>query len=697
MSGFELDRLIRPKSIAVVGASPDPGSVSGLLLANLDRFGFAGDIHLVSRSRTEVNGRPCVPGIDDLPAGVDTAVLVLPAAAICEAVEACGRRGIGGAVVFASGFAELGEEGRLAQARLTEMAEREGVAVLGPNCMGLANFADRTPLTFEPMQFRPPAAGPKIAILAQSGAMNGNIRQALHGKGLEVSFAISTGNEVAVGVEDLLGHLVADEAVDVFAVFAEAIRKPQLFLQGARRARDLGKPVVLMHPGKSARARDAAQSHTGALAADHAVMKALVEREAVILVDSLDELFDVTEILARYPKPVHGGLAVVSNSGAIRGISIDFCEAEGVPLATLEDATLGALAALLPPFVAADNPLDLTTAGMQQPQLFGQTASSLLNDPGVGGLLMAVMGGSPRHQLEKGEAFFPAARDGDKPAVFCIMGDTAPLGDAFMALAATAPTPFLRSADRALRALAHVFRRGELHRAAQVRAPAGAAPTLSGTGPLAEYKGKAVLADLGLGIPRGGLARDADDAARLAARIGYPVALKAQADRLLHKSDVGGVAIGLADEAGLRAAWDQMTGAVRQAKPDLQLDGLLVEAMSPPGLELVVGARRDPAWGVVMMAGLGGVWIEALKDVRLFAPDLTEAQIIVDLRQLKGAKLLDGLRGKPAVDLVAVAHAVRRLADLMLANPTLLEAEINPLMAGPAGAVALDAVLVLAD
>jgi acyl-CoA synthetase (NDP forming) len=287
-----------------------------------------------------------------------------------------------------------------------------------------------------------------------------------------------------------------------------------------------------------------------------------------------------------------------------------------------------------------------------------------------------------------------------KPVCFVMMGDAGQLSPEVMQRIHESGMPFQRSPDRALRAMAHVHRYGRLHAAAAQRAQAdGLHLAAMKIGPLAEYKGKRLLRDLGIATPQGELARTPDEAAAVAARIGYPVVLKAQADLLMHKSDAGGVAVGLRDEAALREAWARMQTDVARHSPNLALDGLLVEAMSARGLELVVGARRDPNWGVVMLAGLGGIWIEALHDVRLMAPDLTQSQIEAELMQLKGARLLSGLRGQPPVDVAAAAAVVGKLAALMLANPAIAEIDVNPLVALPAGqgVVALDALFVMGE
>ena len=314
--------------------------MGGSVLANLERCKFDGDIHLVSRSRPELNGRACVPSIDDLPHGVDAAVLVIPQTAVIDAIAACGRRGIGAAIVFASGYAEVGDAGRAEQEQLAAAARAANVAILGPNCIGMCSFAVGAALTFEFNVERPPASGaPKIGMVAQSGAVAAIMRMAFLAKGLGVSFYISTGNEADLTAEDFLGALIDDDDTQVAALFVEQIRHPQRFLALAKRARAIGKPIVVMHPGRSQRARISASSHTGALAGDYAVMTALLRHAAVIVVDTLEELVDTAELLARFKPPVKGP-GIITNSGAIKGFALDFCDGLGLDIPRLGEETL---------------------------------------------------------------------------------------------------------------------------------------------------------------------------------------------------------------------------------------------------------------------------------------------------------------------------------------------------------------------
>ncbi|MDP3922026.1 MAG: acetate--CoA ligase family protein, partial [Hydrogenophaga sp.] len=455
--------------------------------------------------------------------------------------------------------------------------------------------------------------------------------------------------------------------------------------------------------GRSARAREAAQSHTGALAGDHATASALLQREAVVVVGSLDELLDTSAVLLRYPQPPAGGTAFMTGSGAMKNIALDFADDLGLDLPELTAPTVAKLTELLPAYAVPENPLDYTTIGVRQPGLIGELLLTLLDDERIGNLVLAIPVGPVMAQRDKAEHIVPAMARATKPAVLVLTGDGSAVEPFFTDAITASGVPLFRSADRALRALRQVAAYGEaLQRADRATRSLPPALPLPGAVPpngiFAEYQGKAWLAQAGLAVPQGALATSADEAVRIAATIGYPVVLKAQASELPHKSDVGGVLVGLADEAALRAGWTRLHASVASHRPDLALDGALVEAMGPRGLELVVGAKRDADWGPVVLVGLGGIWIEALKDVRLIPADMAVEDIVVELGRLKAAVVLQGVRGAAGVDLHAIAQVVAQVGAQMRANPAITEIDINPLVAYPAGSarpvLALDALVV---
>lgn len=693
LNTLNVERLLRPRSVAIVGAAPEPGSIGGNVLANLERFDYAGEIHLVSRTRTEIRGRRCVSAIDELPCGIDAVVLVLPESAIVDAVAACARRQVGSAVVFASGFAEIGEEGRRKQDKLAAIARESGLILSGPNCMGVSNYVQPVALTFDPCD-EPRLATDGAGIVAQSGGLITHIRLALRGKGVPLTCAISTGNEAVVGIEDFLAYLVEDEGTRVITLFVEQVRRPAAFLELIRQARTRRKPIVLLHPGRTRRARESTQSHTGALAGRYEAMTAVLRYEGVIQVDTLDELVDVTALLVRCPIPRAPGLAIVTNSGAFKGIALDFCAELGLDLPELGASTRTALEAMLPAFAPVENPLDLTTATISQPAIYGSATQALLDDPGAGALLLSVIAGPLSGQQVRFASLMPAIAKAEKPVIFAPFGDDAPLADDLADALRGSRAILFRSSDRAIRAVARMDAYGRTIRDLEAaKPPADFIPLpLPGRGMIPEYEAKAYIATAGIATPEGALAQTLEEAREIAARIGYPVVLKAQASALPHKTEAGGVIAGVDDSITLAKGWQQLQENVSRFLP---IDGVLVEQMAPPGLEMIVGARRDPEWGSILMIGLGGIWTEALNDVRLLSANSDEKAILTEIRKLKGAQLLAGLRGAPPLDEKAVARTVAILAGLMRATPELVEVEINPLRVYAEGqdAVALDALM----
>ncbi|MGD0421803.1 MAG: acetate--CoA ligase family protein [Xanthobacteraceae bacterium] len=701
-SASTISLIMRPRSVAIIGMSAKPGSAGRVVLELLDNNKFNGPVHLVGRSTADIGGRKVLANIGELPQDLDLAVFTLPAAAVREAVEGCVRRKVKAAVIFASGFAEVGSDGTGEQDRIAEIARAGGLALVGPNCLGFMNFVDGFAAVFfspQPTPRLPDGTRGAVAIVAQSGGLGSHLQGGLDARGVPVSCWISTGNEAGLGLADFIQYLLDDPVTQVIALYAEDIRRPQEFLDVAGEALRRGKPIVMMHPGRGARAKEAARSHTGALTGDHAVMRTLVEHAGVVVVDTLDELMDVSEVLARFPKPSKGDLGILTFSGAFCGIAHDFCEDIGVHVPPLSPDTLAYLTPILPVFLPPKNPLDLGTQTIWQPELLQICVEALLRDPVIGGLAISIPGTSPRHAIIYIDSIVAASKTSAKPVALAILGDASPLSPEFVTIARKNNVVLSRSSDRTLRAMGKVIGYGNRNSALAERkvTPAGSAsiPEL-GPGAQPEWLGKKVLAALGIQVPAGELARSAEAAVGIANRVGYPVAMKAQAAELTHKTEAGGVVLGVADADAVRKTWAALGANVERAQPGLKLDGVLVEAMSPHGLELVVGARRDPRWGPVLMLGLGGIWVEALGDVRLMAPDLTEDEIAEELGKLKTAKLLHGFRNSPPVDVTAVAAAAAALGRLMRARPDIIEVDVNPLMVHAAGhgATALDALIV---
>jgi acyl-CoA synthetase (NDP forming) len=685
-------RFLRPRSVAIVGASARPGSAGRVILQSLKLNRFQGEIHLVGRSNEPIDGHPVLKSPEQLPEGVDLAVFTLPAAGVRDAIAACAKRKVGTAMIFAAGFAEIGE--REMQDAIAKTAREAGLAIIGPNCLGVTNNVDGMMLhmLFAREARRGETGG--IAFIGQSGGMLGHFQRAADGRGLPLTYVISTGNEIGLESTDFIEFLGEDASTKVIVIYTEQVQRPRQFLAAIRRCRALGKPVVLMFPGRSEKSRAAAKSHTGALVGDYATMKTQVEDAGAIVVGTMDEMMDLAELLVRFPQPPVKGPGILTASGAFVGLANDMAEDLGLEYPPVEPATLQVFKDTLPSYGNYGNPLDVT-AGFT-PDLLPTAVKALIDDPNIGMLLISfpIATGVVVQNLNKGMA------GSDKPKVLVALGDSWPLPPDAAEAAKQSPAVFSRSTDRMMRAVALYTRYGRLlarsHDDAAPEAITGV-PKL-GPGIQPEWLGKKVLAAAGIRVPAGDLARTADEAVAIAQRIGYPVALKAQAATLSHKTEVGGVVLNLADQAALRAAWDTMMTGVARSAAGIELDGALVEKMSSKGIELMVGAKRDPEWGTVLLLGLGGIWVEALGDVQVLPGSASEDLIREALGKLRSAKLLRGVRGAPPADIEAVVHVVKAIDRIMRTMPQVTEIDVNPLMVHSEGhgATALDALIVTA-
>ena len=694
----QFERLLRPRSIALVGASSTPGSLGEFVLLNLLNAGYAGDLYLVNPRRPVIHGRQCLASIADLPAGVDCAVLAIPGSAVQEAARACAQKDIGSVIVFSSGFAESGESGKAAQRELARLASDYGMLIEGPNCLGMVNYVDSVPLTFVVTPPQEPSNAPGVAIISQSGALAAVIAVNMRHHGISLTYSLSTGNEASHGVEDFIEHLIDDAGTRVLALVVEQFRKPKRFLQLARQAREKGKFIVLLHPGSSSAARASAATHTGALAGDYQVMRTLVTHAGVLHVETLEELVDVSQILVRIRELPRKGAAMFTESGAFKALTLDLCERIGLELPSLSSAAEHALREALPAFIPPSNPLDLTAQGLVDPTLYRRTLPAVLEDPQFGSVVLGIILTDPATTALKLPPILDAIKTlrPSKPLIFAALDEGAPFDAPGIRELRELGVPCFPSPERALRALARVTALGRQTPSNAVMTPPQSMPVLA-HGVLPEHRAKTFLKDFGIPIPQGSLAVSLEDAHRIARSIGFPVVLKAQAIDLPHKSDTGGVILNIQNESALADSWRTLHKNIKENKPELQLDGVLVERMGQRGVELIFGARNDPEWGPVLLAGFGGVLAEAIHDVRLLPLDLSVQQIMHELNSLQCSTLLRGFRGSPWLDVEAAAKILFSLANLIRSCPAIEEIDINPVVVYPQGegAVALDALIVV--
>ncbi len=696
MGPSPLARFFRPASIALVGAT-ERSIWSNSAYENLQRFGFDGRVHLINPKGGQVYGRSAARSCRDLGEPVDAALLMVPESALLEAIADVAAAGIAGAVILSAGFAELGEAGAQRQIQMAQAARAAGIRLLGPNCLGYVNFADRCPLWTNPAPM--PFTDQTVAVVSQSGATAAELGQFAQQQHIGFSHMISTGNEADIDAADAIGYLAEDDRVRSIAVFLEAARRPAAFLEAIGRAQRAGKPVVILKVGASAAAAKAAESHTGAMVGDDRVFTAVCRQLGVRRVHTLEDLILTADLLARIGPVATPALAIVALSGGICELATDQAEREGLALAALAPQTLANLRALLPPMATPSNPLDLTGGALLKPDIIEQALREVALDPAVG-LVTFVFDAPPeiaaapawRVFLDYVGAGFAL---GGKPTLM--------LSHNFM------PVPVLSrevtdgpgirycgaGLAHGLKAIGHLF--------AWSRSPSHGEPvpntaTAPPARPAGEREVLKYLETCGVPVIPASLATTPDEAVVAAARCGEPVVLKIASPDIAHKTDVGGVALDLSGGAAVHAACSSLLERVRRARPAARIDGVWVSPMRRHGVELFVGTLRDPQWGPVLVVGLGGVFVEALKDTSLRRLPVSAAQVLTMLDELRGRALLDGFRGAPAVDRGALAAVIAAIgAAAVRLGDSLVSLEVNPLFACGAQIEALDGLAIWDD
>jgi len=696
----QIDRLLRPKSVAVIGASDRHGALGCTLLNNLVQYKFKGDIYPVNPKRDELQGLKVYKGPDELPHGVDCAVLAIPRPFVVDTVRALAKNGCGAVVIYAAGFSEAGEEGAKDQAELARISEEHGIIIEGPNCLGCTNYVEGIPLTFVETNMKQPGPNDRaVGVASQSGALAAVLATTLHPRGCFVSTSVSTGNEAASGVEDYVEWLVDDPATHVIAMYVENLRNPQAFIAAARRARAAGKPIIMLHPGKSSKAQESAATHTGAMAGDYALMKTKLTREGIIFADTLEELADIATIAVTCPDLPGANMAVLGESGALRGLAFDIAEDIGLDLIHLDDENSPKIRAVLPDFVPVSNPTDITAIGLSEPEIYTNLLRVLLEDDRIGSVVASIIQSDPITCKIKLPAIQKALEGGSlgKPLVFAGVDEGANVPQEYLDGLASAGIPYFRSTERAYRAIARLADLSKRDLSDNSIAPIALDGLADESGVIPEYKAKALLAPAGIAFPASQFAPTAEDAANAAEAIGFPVVMKAQAAALGHKSDAGGVILNLKSTDEVRDAFERMYQNVANYDASIALDGVLIEKMGKMGTEMIVGAKSDPQWGPVVLAGFGGVTAEILKDVKLFTPDMGKEQVIAGLLSLKQAPILKSYRGSPALDVEALADLIVKMGAIMTGNPSIREIDLNPVIIHPKGegVDALDALMLV--
>jgi len=690
-----LDALLRPRGIAIIGASDDPTRIGGRPLAYLKARGFAGHILPVNPNRATVQGIPAFPDIAGLPVAPDAAIVAIPGDGAIEAVRDLGARGCKAAIVFTAGFAEIGPEGAAMQERLVAPARAHGMRLVGPNCLGLFN----APLGYFPIfsaSFETgwPLPG-KVGIASQSGAYGSHLFAAARDRGIGTPVLVTTGNEADLHLADIIEWMAAADEVEVIAAYAEGVRDGARFVQALEAARRARKPVVLMKVGRSAVGEAAAQSHTASIAGDDRVMDAVLGDLGVHRARTTEELLDVCQVAQRRIYPVGNTLGVVTISGGAGVLIADAAEAAGLPMPPMPEDAQAKLKRLVP-FASPRNPVDCTAQAFNDMGVVGKFAESMAADGGYASMIafFTQWGASPTI-APKLRAELKAVLDSHPDRLF-VLSILAPPdrvreweADGFLVM---------EDPSRAVVALAAMGRFGEAF-ARQVPPPATLPPVALPMAAPNEAEAKRILAEAGVPMVPERAATTVDAALDAARVIGFPVVLKLLSPDILHKSEIGGVLLGIADEAALRDGFATLIARAADRAPGARVDGVLVAKQVAGAVEMAIGVVRDPVFGPVVMVGLGGVFIEVFRDVAFRRCPVSETEAETMIRALRGFPLLDGARGRQKADVAALARAVAALSRFgAAAGPRLLSAEINPLMVLPdgQGALAADAVIEVA-
>ncbi|WP_108485504.1 acetate--CoA ligase family protein [Oceaniglobus ichthyenteri] len=687
--------LLAPRSIAIIGVSQDFNKLNGRVMKFLLEKGYEGEIFPINPKYQEVGGRRCYPSISDLPGPVDLAVLSIPARMVADELENAGRQGVRAAVVFSSGFGEMGEEGKALEEQILDIARRHDIRLCGPNTLGLINSFEKVYATFTQFGMGETPSGP-IGFVTQSGAFGTAIAALARRRGLGLGYFVNTGNESDVTFADVATHVMADERIRVGAGYIEGLKDGPGFVEVAKNALEAGKPFVVTKVGRTASGARAAASHTGSLAGEHRVFEGISNQFGVCRARNEEQMLDLVDMFSTTPVPRGRRVAIITQSGGAGVLMTDRAADLGLEVPDLAPTTKARLAEVLPSFAALGNPVDVTAQFISDPSMLKESVKAVLADPNIdiAAIWLQLMDGfvEPLTQI-----FRELLAETEKPFVVAWVAAPEHGLKALRDLGICT----LRGGEPVIDAIDALCTWGTARDRWAADAPARAArvlpdPGLSGgRGQLGSDIAGACLEAAGVPLARARLAKDAEAAVTAADTLGYPVALKIESPDIAHKTELDGVEIGLADADAVRAAGNRILARARELAPNARLSGLLVQEMKSGTVDLVVGLRNDPVFGMVVMVGLGGILVEVLEDVAFRKAPVTEAEADEMLSRLRGAAILDGVRGKPGVDRAMVSRFIARVSEFGAANAAHLEElDLNPVLAGPEEIVAVDWLLV---
>jgi len=690
-----LKALLAPKSIAILGASSDFRKISGRPVKHLLDKGYKGRIYPVNPRADMIGPLKAYPSVAAIDDEIDLAIIVLPASEVLNCVRELGAKGVPVAIIFSSGFSELGDEGRKHEQEVVAAARESGLRLCGPNCLGLINSFDSVLATFSQYADSDTPSGP-IGFVTQSGAFGTAIAALARRRGLGLGYFVNTGNEADLTFAEIMGEVIRDPRIKMGAGYIEGLKGGKDFIQLAEDAMLAGKPLVMTKVGRWGAGARAAASHTGSLAGDDVVFDGVARQHGIIRARNEEHMLDIAEVMSCCKLPEGNGIGLLTQSGGAGVLMADRAQEVGLSVPVLQPETQAALQKVIPGFGAVGNPVDVTGQFVADPNLLLESVKLMLADPNVdvGIVWFQLM----EAHVEKLVKVLVEIRDQvTKPFVVCWVA--AP-EEGILALRKEG-IAVLRGAEPAVDAVAALVQYAEMRRKWLARREAKAAiklpkVELPAKGVVSTMDGVKLLDQCGIAHVPTALAASADEAAQAASKLGYPVVLKIESPDILHKTEAGGVILRLTDEDKVRKAFDTIIANAKRYNPNARILGVVVQAMASGDTEFVVGLQNDPVFGPVTMAGLGGVLIEVLRDVVFRKLPLCEGEAEDMLDALHGKAVLSGVRGRPPVDrkkLVEMICAVSRLGAVL--GPRLSTLDLNPIMLGEQSATAVDWLMML--
>lgn len=674
-----------PKGVVVIGASTSPEKLGYGVARNLIASGYRGAIHFVSQKHGELFGHPLLLSLSEVPDPVDLAILIVPTQATPQTIEDCGKRGIKAAIIVSAGFREVGAEGAALEQECVKIANKFGVRLLGPNCIGTIDT--HLPLDTTFLQPPMPTAG-GIGFISHSGAFAAAIVDWAREQGFGFSQIVSLGNQADVNETDVLPEVAEDEHTHVIALYMESVSNGIKFVQAATEVTQ-HKPVIALKVGRFDAGQKAAASHTGAMAGSEEAFNAAFEKAGVLRADTAEQMFDWARALENCPLPRGKNMAILTNAGGPGVIAADSLETNGLLLSQLAESTLKILATTLPPSASFHNPVDMLASA--SPDTYAACLRHLLHDENVDGV-MVILPPPPMFKAEEvAEKIVEVIRQFAKPVVIALMGSTLVEKAGGVFQRANIPTyPF---PERAASALGVLAKRAEyLDRVRipndQVESSSILRPSVSVLHPPASIE--ELISSYGIPTAPIKLARDENEAVEIANELGFPLVMKIASPDILHKSDVGGVMLNIQDKNSLQSAYTQIVKRIERLVPPARIDGVYLQRQIPEGQEVIIGMVRDPLFGPLMMFGSGGIEVEGLKDVAFALAPLNQAEAESMMRRTWAGIKLKGFRSIPPVDQASVIDVLIKLSQLAMENETIAEIEINPLRVLSKGAFALD-------